>query len=94
MDDGSFKFLCKAIGNSVQNPSSLNLSTSRLRSLRKVLERDKSKLKYLTKPAGSLNRKRKLVRQSGEGIGLLLGVLAPALIEVIRNLVSKRKKRK
>lgn len=94
MDDKSFQFLCKAMNNSVQNPSTLNLSTSRLRKLRKVLERDKDRLKYLTKPKGSLHRKKLIVKQSGEGIGLLLGVLAPALIEVIRNLVSKRKRKK
>lgn len=92
MDDGSLKFLCKALDNSVKNPANLNLTSAKLRRLRHVLKKDQARVKYLTKPGGNLNRKRKLVRQSGEGVGLLLGVLAPALIELVRNLIRKKKK--
>jgi len=92
LDDKSFKFMCKALDNSVKNPENLNLTSAKLRRLRQVLKKDRVRVKYLTKPGGDLNRKRRIVKQSGEGIGLLLGVLAPAVIELVRNLIRKKKR--
>ena len=92
LDDKSFKFLCKALDNSVKNPENLNLTSAKLRWLRQVLKKDRVRVNYLTKPGGDLNRKRRIVKQSGEGIGLLLGVLAPAVIELVRNLIRKKKR--
>ena len=84
--------MCKALDNSVKNPENLNLTSAKLRRLRQVLKKDRVRVKYLTKPGGDLNRKRRIVKQSGEGIGLLLGVLAPAVIELVRNLIRKKKR--
>lgn len=91
LDEPSFKFVCRALANSIENPGSLNLSRSRIGKLRTALQKDKSKLRYLTNSSGQIAKKRKIVRQSGEGIGLLLGAVAPALIELVRHLVTKKK---
>lgn len=71
----------------------LKLGTRGLKTLRKNLERDKKRIKYLTKRGGNINRKKKAVKQSGEGIGMLLGVLAPILINLVKSLVSSKKKK-
>lgn len=92
LDDGSFNFLCKWMGKAIQDPGLLQLAPARLRTLRKMLEHDKNRVKYLTKPGGSLTQKKKVVKQSGEGIGLILGVLAPVLINLVRGLLKKKKK--
>ena len=90
MDDDAFRFICGQINKSIQNPESLKLSSARLKKLRNSLEKDKSKIKYLTAKSGNIKRKRKVVRQSGQGLGLLVGILAPVLIELVRGLVTKK----
>ena len=91
MNDNSLQFLCKMLGKCIENPSMLGLSPARLKKLRGVLSRDKSKIKYLTKTSGNLQRKRKLMQQSGEGLGMLVGILSPILINLVKNLISKKK---
>ena len=92
MDDQAFNFICGQINKSIQNPETLNLSSGRLKRLRTALERDKAKIKYLTAPGGNIARKRKVVRQSGQGLGLLVGILAPVLINLVKDLIVKKKK--
>ena len=92
MDDQAFNFICGQINKSIQNPETLNLSNGRLKRLRTALERDKAKIKYLTAPGGNIARKRKVVRQSGQGLGLLVGILAPVLINLVKDLIVKKKK--
>lgn len=89
LDDKSFNFVCKWMKKSVEDPAMLGLSSGKLKNLRSVLERDRSKIKYLTGAGGNMERKRRIVRQSGEGIGLLLGTLAPALVSLVRSLIKK-----
>ena len=91
MDDNAFRFICGQIDKSIQNPDFLKLSPTRLKKLRKSLEHDKKRIKYLTSAKGNTQRKRKIVRQSGQGLGLLVGILAPVLIELVRGLVTKKK---
>lgn len=97
LDDKSFKFMCHWLRKGVTDPSVLNLSQKKLGTLRKVLKRDKDRLKYITTSgggSGKINHSRRVaVRQSGEGIGMLLGALAPVLINLVRKLVTKKKKR-
>ena len=92
LDDKSFNFVCKWMKKSVDDPAILRLPPNKLRKLRSVLERDRSRIKYLTGARGNIIRKRQIVKQSGEGIGLLLGALAPTLIGLIRDLVKGKKK--
>lgn len=91
MDDNAFRFICGQINKSIQNPDFLKLSPPRLKKLRQSLEHDKKRIKYLTSEKGNTQRKRKIVRQSGQGLGLLVGILAPVLIELVRGLVTKKK---
>lgn len=93
MEDGAFNFLCKEIGKTVENPERLNLNSARLTRLRRSLEPDKARIKYLTssrKNAGN-KRKRQVVRQSGQGLGLLIGALAPVLIGLVKDFIKRRK---
>ena len=97
LDDRSFNFVCKWMQKGVNDPSILNLSKKKLASLRSVLGRDKERVKYITREGktGRVNKLRRVaVRQSGEGVGVLLGVLAPVLINLVRNLLTKKKKKK
>lgn len=91
LDDQSFNFVCKWLKKSVNDPSMLQVSSPKLKRLRAILERDRSKVKYLTGSGGNIIRKRRIVRQSGEGIGLLLGALAPTLINLVRGLIKGKK---
>ena len=93
MDDQAFHFICGQINKSIRNPETLNLSKQRLGKLRQALEQDMAKIKYLTAAGGNINRKRKLVRQSGQGLGLLVGILAPVLIDLVKRIVDKHKKK-
>lgn len=95
MDDPSFDFLCKWMGKTISSPSLLNLSSARTKKLKSMLERDKRNIKYITRGGhGTNKRKRKLVRQSGEGIGLLVGILAPILVNLVTDLIKKARNKK
>jgi len=77
------------MGKAIADPSLLQLSTGRLKKLRSVLEKDKKRLRYLTNKGKVTKPKRAAARQSGEGIGILLGVLAPVLINLAKDLITK-----
>lgn len=71
----------------------LNLKPRQLKKLKEVLGKDRERLKYLTRNGiGSVSRTRRAVKQSGEGIGLLLGILAPVIIDLVTKIVNKGKK--
>ena len=92
LDDNSFKFICGWLKKCVNDPSFLNLPNRKLTHLRHILARDKNRITKLTKAGKVTTTKRKAVRQSGEGIGILLSVLAPVLISLVKDLVTKKKK--
>lgn len=92
LDDKTFGFMCNQIGNSIENPEILNLPPARLKKLRTALMHDRKKIKYITRKGGVIERKRKVVRQSGEGLGLLVGILAPVLINLVKKLVKGKRK--
>ena len=92
LDDPSFKFVNSWITRGVHSPSILKLSPKRLNTLRTVLSHDKSRIKYLTGQKGAIKRKKAAVRQSGKGIGVLLGILAPLVINLVKDLITKKKK--
>lgn len=92
LEDKSFNFVCKMIGKTVNDPSMLGLSPSKLNHLRLKLTRDRARVKYLTKDGGVMTRKRRSVRQSGEGIGAILGILLPIVINLISGAFKKKKK--
>ena len=92
LDDPSFKFVNSWITKGVQTPDKLKLSPNRMAALRSVLSRDKVRIKYLTGQKGVIKRKKAAVRQSGKGIGVLLGILAPLVINLVKDLIAKKKK--
>ena len=92
LDDKSFKFLCQCIQKCIADPSILKLSNPHLSRIRKTLVQDKDRVNYAIKSGRVTKNKRIAIRQSGEGIGLLLGVLAPVLISLVKDLITKKKK--
>ena len=84
LDNKSLKFVCHWLGVCCSDPSVLKLDPKKLKSLKKLLTRDKERIKYITGKKGKIEEKRKLARQSGEGLGVLLGVLAPILINLVK----------
>lgn len=94
LDEPSFNYVTKWMKKGTSEPSILNLSPNQLKKLKTSLEKDRKRVKYLTKPGGSFYRKRNVVKQSGEGIGLLLGVLAPVVIELVKKIIEKSKAKK
>ena len=90
LNDPALKFICKWMDRGVSDPSLLRLSPKRLKRLKSALERDKARVKYLTKPGGNMARKRSNIRQSGQGVGLLLAVLAPTLINLVKEFIHKK----
>lgn len=94
MSDSALQFMCKVLGQCIEDPGMLKLSAPRLKKLRGMLQQDRTKIKYLTNDRGNLKRKRKLVQQSGQGLGLLVGILSPILINLVKNLISKKKQSK
>ena len=91
LDEDTFKFLCHWLDKGCKDPTLLKISNARLKKLRSVLQKDQKKLKYLTSGKGTTAKKRKIVRQSGEGIGMLLGILGPILIDVVVRALKNRK---
>ena len=91
LDNKSLNFVCHWLGVGCRDPSVLKLDPKKVRKLRKLLARDKDKLRYLTSKKGKIVEKRKLARQSGEGLGVLLGVLAPILINLVKTAIEKSK---
>ena len=91
-DDPTFSFLCKATRQAVFNPKVLNLSDNKREQLKQLLSKDKTKIKYLTNSKGNIKRKRKVVRQSGEGLGTLIAIIAPILIDQIVRAINRKKK--
>ena len=94
MSDSALQFMCKVLGQCIEDPAMLKLSAPQLKKLQSMLQQDKTKIKYLTNNQGNLKRKRRLVQQSGQGLGLLVGILSPILINLVKNLISKKKKNK
>lgn len=94
LDEPSFNYVTKWMKKGTSEPSILNLSPNQLKKLKSSLEKDKKRVKYLTKPGGSFQRKRNVVKQSGEGIGILLGVLAPVVVELVKKIIEKSKAKK
>ena len=92
LDDPSFRFVNSWVTKGVHTPDILKLSPKRMNILRTVLAHDKTRLKYLTGQKGTIKRKKAAVRQSGKGIGVLLGILAPLVINLVKDLISKKKK--
>lgn len=92
LDDRSFKFMCNMMSKCINQPDLLNLKSGKLTTLRKKLLLDRERIKYLTAKGKVTEAKRRAVRQSGEGVGALLGVLAPVLINLVKGLLTKEKK--
>lgn len=93
LDGPSFQYVLKWLRHCVQDPQVLNLKPRQLKKLKEVLGKDRERLKYLTRNGiGSVSRTRRAVKQSGEGIGLLLGILAPVIIDLVTKIVNKGKK--
>lgn len=90
LDDPSFNFVNSWVRRGVHDPGMLKLSPQRLRKLKTMLSNDKAKVKYLTSQKGILKRKKKIVRQTGRGIGVLLGILAPLVINLVKDLIKKK----
>lgn len=93
LDEPSFRHVTKWLNRGIENPAMLKLSPKRLSTLRKALHRDKSRVKYITKGKGSLKNQKRKVQQSGTGIGLLLGILAPIVVGLVKDLITKGKKK-
>ena len=94
LDEPSFNFVCNWMNKCINDPSILKLPARKLNILRKAIGPESKKIKYLTSKGGSIAKKRKIVKQSGEGIGLLLGILAPVLINLVKDLVTKASSKK
>ena len=92
LDEPSFKFVNSWVTKGVQSPEILQLSPKPMHKLRSVLSHDKACLKYLTGRKGTIKRKKTTVKQSGKGIGVLLGILAPLVINLVKDLIAKKKK--
>ena len=91
LNDKSFDFVCRCLSKVINNPSLLPYKKAQLEKVRTALGRDKNRIKYLINPnRTNLEKKRKVVRQSGEGIGILLSALVPLLINVVSNALSKK----
>ena len=90
LDDESFKFVCRCLQSVISDPSQLPYKRKQMDKIRESLAKDKHRLKYLINAKHSnLERKRKAARQSGEGLGVLLSILTPVLINLVSNALSK-----
>lgn len=94
LDEPSFRFVNSWVTKGITKPEMLKLSPQRLKTLKGVMAKDRNRLKYLTSPKGTLKGKKTRVRQSGKGIGVLLGILTPLVINMIKNLVKKKQQKK
>lgn len=93
LDEPSFKFVNSWVMRGINDPQMLKLPPRRLKTLKQVLMPDRKKLMYLTGQKGNIKRKKKWVKQSGKGIGVLLGILTPLVVNLVKDLIAKKKKK-
>jgi hypothetical protein len=87
IDDASLDALCECIHNGLYNHE--KIAKDGIERLLPRLKADQRKLKYVGKATNSVVRRRKKAAQIGGSIGLILGVLIPALVSL---LASKKKR--
>jgi hypothetical protein len=88
LDDRGVHFICEIIHNIIH--SKLRLSKKREKNLREKLINNKKSFRYLSKKANNINKKRKLIKQNGAGIGLLLSAALPFAIQLLTPLLSRK----
>jgi len=79
-DDGC-DYICEGVHNFLSN---VKLKTEARTTLMKRLKRKKKELRYLSNRENDIESRKKILKQSGAGIGLILSAVLPLLTTLIR----------
>jgi hypothetical protein len=88
LNDKGVHFICEVIHNIING--NLHLSKKQRGLIRRGLMSEKECYRYLSKKKNNLYKKRKLIEQHGEGIGLLLARALPYAVQLIESLFKKK----
>jgi len=89
LNDKSIDFICELVHNVIHN--NFNLSSKKVRKIKTLLHPNKKSFRYLSKKSGRIDKKRKLMVQHGQGIGVILSTVLPILLNVLSNYASSTK---
>jgi hypothetical protein len=88
LNDDSIDFICEVIYNVINGK--IRLTKHQTNKLRNKLREDKKCFRYLSKKGVKTKRRRKLIKQNGRGIGAILSIVLPIILELIANYFIKK----
>lgn len=90
LSDEAIELLSECVYNSITN---IKDQKKRLL-LKRRLFHDKDNFRFISKPRNDLKKKRELIPQMGQGLGLIASLLIPLVSSVIQAVVPKPKANK
>jgi len=90
LSNDAINFLCEIIFNIIN--LKVPLSKKTINSLRIGLNKNKSCFRTLSKKDLNIRKRRILIRQNGNGIGLILSAAIPIITQLIKGVLSKNRK--
>jgi hypothetical protein len=91
LNGNSINYLCEIIYNIIGG--NVKLSKRQINKLRSELQHNKKCYRYLSKKGGNEERKRKLIKQNGRGIGTILSIALPIILQLITQMLTKKNKK-
>jgi hypothetical protein len=89
LNDKGIHFICEVIHNIIN--SKLHLSKKQRSKIREGLMSRKTCYRFLSKKKNNINKKRKIIKQNGAGIGLLLSAALPFAIQLLSPILTRNK---
>jgi hypothetical protein len=90
LNGNSINYLCEVIYNVIGG--NIKLSKRQINKLRSELQHNKKCFRYLSKIGGNSDKKRKLIKQNGRGIGTILSIALPIILQLVSEILSRNKK--
>jgi len=81
LKDEGCDYICEGVQNFLSN---VKLKASTRDTLMKKLKKKKKQLRYLSNRENGIEARKKVLKQSGAGIGLILSAVLPLLTSLIR----------
>jgi hypothetical protein len=90
LDNGSIHFLCEVVHNVIK--SRIKLTPDQKQQIKSSLEDRKLCYRNIASRKKPLRIKKQLIKQNGNGIGLILSIAIPALQAIVEAISKSRKK--
>ena len=88
LDSDAIDTLCECVYNLINED--LGLSRAKISKLKQKLEPSKRNLRFVANKSNSVTKRRKVLSQEGEGLGLILSAAIPLISSLISGLTKKK----